>query len=74
MPRLCRDLFARIDELKNGNDFLVEVSVAEVRSEEVFDLLKPVDSSGNMAPPCPIKTMPSRLLRTRPVLPFLPRP
>ena len=39
VPRLCRDLFARIKDLQGKSSFLVEVSAAEVRSEEVYDLL-----------------------------------
>ncbi len=58
--RLCKDLFARIDERKGSNSFLVEVSAVEIRSEEVYDLLTPPAAGGasDTWTPCPLRHHP----------------
>ncbi|CAI8599148.1 unnamed protein product [Vicia faba] len=60
IPKVMETIFSRVETMKNSIEFLIRVSFIEIFKEEVYDLLDPNFSKGEVTP-TPKITLPSRV-------------
>ncbi|XP_058786276.1 kinesin-like protein KIN-4C [Vicia villosa] len=60
IPKVMETIFKRVETMKNSTEFLIRVSFIEIFKEEVYDLLDPNFSKGEVTP-TPKITLPSRV-------------